>query len=105
MKEEEKKPEGGAAAGEPGADQKSDKSPEELMGQVANEDTSLDPSQKKSTVDAMADDSNAEKDPNAAPKKPQQKGFKKILAKFNIYLLLFIFILVMAGAAFAVFYF
>lgn len=106
MKEEDKKPEeGAAAAGDAAANQKSDKSPEELMGQVAQADESLESGPKKSTVDAMADES---VDPNAlnpAPKKPEAKGFKKLLGKFNIYLLLFILILVIAGAAFGVTYF
>jgi hypothetical protein len=106
MKEEDKKPdEQGAAPDGAAENQKSDKSPEELMGQVANADDSLESGPKKSSVDAMADDSTAEVDPNAAPKKPQAKGIKKILGKLNIYLLLFILILVVAGAAFAVTYF
>lgn len=103
MKEEDQKPDAAGAAGEPAADQKSDKSPEELMGQVANEDTSLDPSAKKSIVDAMADESN--QDPQERPKKPEAKGLKKILGKLNVYLLLFIFVMVLAGASFGIFYF
>ncbi len=86
-----------------GANQKSDKSPEELMGQVANEDTSLDAGSKKSAVDAMADESNEEKKP--AAKKPQEKGIKRILSKVNVYLLLFILVIVIAAAAYAVMYF
>lgn len=85
--------------------QKSDKSPEELMGQVANEDTSLDGGPKMSSIDAMAEESNQERDPNATPAKPQAKGIKKILGKVNIYLVLFILVVVIAAAAYTVMYF
>lgn len=109
MEEKDKSTE--AAAGAPensanpeaAASQKSDKSPEELMGQVANEDTSLDSGAKKSAVDSMADESNEEKKPNAG--KPPEKGIKNILGKVNIYLLLFILVVVIAAAAYAVMYF
>lgn len=92
-----------SAAPETAANQKSDKSPEELMGQLSNEDTSLDSGPKVSAVDAMADESNQEKQP--AAQKPQQKGIKRLLSKVNIYLLLFILVVVIAGAAYTVMYF
>ncbi len=97
----------GNEAKDSSASQKSDKSAEELMGQVANEDTSLDGGggPKQSAVDAMADSSNKEDDPSAAPKKPEAKGIKKLLSKVNIYLLLFVLVVVIAAAAYAVMYF
>jgi len=85
--------------------QKSSKSPEELMGQVANGDDSLDPSSKQSTVDIMADQSNQDIDPTKTVPQPQAKGIKKIFGKVNIYLVLFIFIVVVAGAAYTVMFF
>lgn len=94
-------PEASAAA--PADTQKSDKSPEELMGQVSQADESLESGAKKSAVDSMADESNEEKD--TAPKKPPAKGLKKLLGKFNIYLLLFILVVVVAVAAYLVLYF
>lgn len=103
MKEEDKTTEKSANAPEVNpADQKSDKSPEEPMGQVANADESLEAGPKKSSVDAMADESNTDIQIAARPK---QKGFKALLARINIYLLLFIFIVVLAGVSFAVTYF
>lgn len=97
MPEENKTPEAN--------NQKSDKSPEELMGQVSNADESLDPANKQSTVDSMADESNQEVDPSKAVAQPQAKGFKKLLSKVNIYLVLFIFVVVVAGAAYVVMFF
>src|SRR5690606_4259777 len=40
-----------------------------------------------------------------ATAKPKVKGFKKLLGKVNIYLLLFILVVVIAGAAYMVMYF
>lgn len=85
-----------------GDNQKSDKSPEELLGQVANEDTSLDQPSKKSLVDAMADESNQERKPVT---KPEAKGIRKLLGRVNVYLLLFILVIVIAAAAYMVMYF
>lgn len=85
--------------------QKSDKSPEELMGQVANGDDSLDPTNKQSTIDAMADQSNQDTDPNAQVTRPKPKGLKGLFSKVNIYLVIFIFLVVVAGAAYVVMYF
>lgn len=87
------------------AGQEADKSPEELMNSLNNADGSLDTGPKKSAVDAMADESNQEQDKNAKPAKPDQKGIKKILGKVNIYLLLFILIVVIAAASYTVMYF
>ncbi len=84
--------------------QKSDKSPEELMGQLSQADGTLESGPKKSAVDSMADESNQDKDPAAAPK-PKPKGFKALLGKVNIYLLLFILVVVIAVAAYVVLYF
>lgn len=84
--------------------QKSDKSPEELMGQVSQADESLESGPKKSAVDAMADASNEDKDP-ATVAKPKPKGLKALLGKVNIYLLLFILVVVIAVAAYIVLYF
>ncbi len=104
MKEEDKTSEqpDGSPEVNPAA-QKSDKSPEELMGQVASADDSLEAGHKKSSVDEMADDSTGDTAVTAA--KPKPKGLKAILGKFNIYLMLFILILVIGGAAFVVTYF
>ena len=52
MKEEDKRTENTAAPNP--ADQKSDKSPEELMGQVNNADESLESGPQVSSVDALA---------------------------------------------------
>lgn len=102
MNEEDKKPEGAPDSGDSAENQKSDKSPEELMGQVANGDESLEAGAKKSAVDAMADESTSDRE--AAPARPKLKGFKGILSRVNIYLLLFIFIMVLAAASFGVTY-
>lgn len=91
-----------SAAPEPALNQKSDKSPEELMGQMANADDSLNPEAKKSAVDAMADESNQERKPVV---KLQEKGIKKLLGKVNIYMLLFILVIIIAASAYAVMYF
>lgn len=82
---------------------KSDKSPEELMSQVSEPDGDLDPSKKVSAVDAMAEESNAEGED--AKSKPKEKGLKALLSKVNIYLILFIFVIVLACAVYAVLYF
>jgi predicted acyltransferase (DUF342 family) len=107
MKEEDKKDKAAdkqdTGGVEPTASQKSDKSPEELMSQVANADESLESGPKTSSIDAAADESNA--DAPAIPQRPQPKGIKKILSKINIYFLLFLFVVVLAGASFVVFYF
>lgn len=95
-------PDSGAGP-EAAANQKSDQSPEELMGQVADGGESLDSGPKKSAVDTMADESNEDKPP--AAKKPEAKGIKKILGKLNIYLLLFILVVVIAAAVYIVLYF
>ena len=101
MNEEDKKsPDAGSAI----ADQKSDKTPEELMNQVSNSDGSLEPDAKKSSVDSMADESNADIAVNR-PKTPKAKGIKGLLQRVNIYLLLFVFIMVIAGASMASMYF
>jgi len=103
MKEEDKTTENSAATPEVNqADQKSDKSPEELMGQVSGADGSLEAGPKVSSVDAMANESEA--DGEARPTKPKQKGIKALLGKFNIYLMLFILIIVIAVVAFGVTY-
>lgn len=99
MEDKDKSPEPAAA------DQKSDKSPEELMGKLSESDGSLEPEAKKSSVDAMADESTTEADPDSKPKKPQVKGIKGLVQRVNIYLLLFILLLVVAGASTAIFYF
>lgn len=109
MDEKDKAPEQTAGtpeanAADQAANQKSDKSPEELMGQVSQADGSLESGAGKSSVDAMADESNQEADP-AATTKPKAKGFKAILGKVNIYLLLFILVVVIAVAAYIVLYF
>ncbi len=75
------------------------------MGQVSQADGSLESGHKQSAVDAMADASTTETDPAAVPKKPEAKGFKKIIGKVNVYLLLFILLLVVAGAVFLVMYY
>ncbi|MCA9347809.1 hypothetical protein KC867_00190 [Candidatus Saccharibacteria bacterium] len=85
--------------------QKSDKSPEELMSQVSNADESLDPSSKQSPVDSMADDSNKDIDPTTNVTQPKAKGIKGLLSKINIYLVLFILVVVIAAAAYVVMYF
>lgn len=87
------------------ANQKSDKSPEELMSQVSSGDDSLDPSKKQSLVDSMAEQSNQEIDPASLNKSPEKKGFKKLLSKVNIYLVLFILVVVIAVATYIVMYF
>jgi cytoskeletal protein CcmA (bactofilin family) len=87
--------------------QKSDKSPEELMAQVNQTTDSLEGGPKTSAVDAMADESNADPSQKASTitKKPEPKGFKKLLGKFNIYFVGFLFLLVLAGTSFGVFYY
>jgi hypothetical protein len=109
MEEKDKTPESSGApegnAPVDSASQKSDKSPEDLMAQVNAPADSLEGGPKTSSVDAMADDSTTDAAAKAAPKKPQTKGIRNILSKVNIYLVLFILLLVLAGASFAVFYF
>lgn len=83
---------------------KSDKSPEELMSQVNEPDGDLDASKKVSAVDAMADESNEDK-PEQEAKKPKAKGIKALLGKVNVYLLLFILVVVIAVAVYFVLYF
>lgn len=73
------------------------------MAQVSEPDGDLDPSKKVSAVDAMADESNQDKP--AATEKPKPKGFKALLGKLNVYLLLFILLVVIAGAITAIMYF
>src|SRR5690606_4166993 len=91
---------------EPKGDQKSDKSPQELMAQMNESEGTLDGGKKANAVDAMADESTTPKDPNAKPAgPPKPKGIKGLIGRVNIYLLMFILVLVAAGAAFAVFYF
>jgi hypothetical protein len=105
MEEKDKATTPGAAEGN-AADQKSDKSPEELMGQVSQADGSLEgEGSKVSAVDAMADESNQNQKPEETSK-PVVKatGLKRLKSLFNIYLLLFILMLVAAGAVFAVTY-
>lgn len=107
MEDKDKTTEAPAGAPEgsqdPAANQKSDKSAEELMGQVAHADDSLESGPKKSAVDAMADESNADKEAVAA--KPKPKGFKALLGKVNIYLLLFILVVIVAAAVYVVLFF
>jgi hypothetical protein len=100
MKEEDKTTENMAAPNP--ADQKSDESPEELMGQVSSADESLDSGPRVSSVDAMANESTSESE--ARPTKVKPKGIKGLLARINIYFLLFILVLVVAAAAFGVTY-
>lgn len=104
MEDKDKTP---ASSGAPqevgGSNQKSDKSPEELMAQVNQTTDSLEGGPKTSPVDAMANESNGNR-PDIAPPKPKVKGAKKFFARFNIYLLLFVFLLVIAGASVGVFY-
>lgn len=81
----------------------SSKSPEELISQINESTDTLEVGPKVSSVDSMANDS--VQDRPQAPQIAQEKGFKKILAKLNIYVVLFIFIIVLAGASSVVFYF
>lgn len=89
------------------ANQKSDKSPEELMQQLSQDSGSLEPGSKKSSVDAMADESTgtATNPDSPAAVVPKAKGSKRFRSAFNVYLLLFFLILVAGGAIFAVTYF
>jgi cytoskeletal protein CcmA (bactofilin family) len=103
MAEDPKTPENGAAPEGAAAAQKSDKSATELMGQI-NESSDQLSGPPKSSIDAMADQSNAEAANGPVAKKPEAKGFKKLLGKFNIYLLLFILIIVVVGAVFGITY-
>jgi cytoskeletal protein CcmA (bactofilin family) len=113
MEDKDKNPE---SAGVPEANesvtvtnaQKSDRPPEELMAQVNASTDSLEGGPKTSSVDAMADETTAEPksgDPSTRPKKLEAGGIKGFLAKFNIYFVLFLFLLVITGASFVVFYF
>lgn len=95
MDEQDKTPETSGGA-------QPDTSPEELMAKVNAEGGSLE---KKSAVDAMADESTTDSKASAVRKLPEQKGIKKLLSRINIYLVLFIFLVVLAGASFAVTYF
>lgn len=82
---------------------KSDKSPEELMSQVGTPSGNLEPAAPRSSVDAMADESNQDAPPPA--QKPPAKGIKGLLGKVNVYFLLFLLVVVIAAAAYAVMYF
>lgn len=82
---------------------KSDKSPEELMSQVSEPDGDLEPSKKVSAVDAMADESNQDKPAAAVPAKA--KGIKGLISRVNIYLLLFILVVIISVAVYLVLYF
>lgn len=55
----------------------------------------------ESVIDATGDKSEG----SAAGAKPPKKGFKQKISKFNLYLLLFVFILVIAGAIIGIAYF
>ncbi len=73
------------------------------MSQVNEPDGDLDPTKKVSSVDAMADESNQDKPQGET--KPKAKGIKGLLGRVNIYILLFILVIVIAAAAYAVLYF
>ncbi|MDQ3123550.1 MAG: hypothetical protein M3Q14_02620 [bacterium] len=96
----------GAADADAVADQKSDKSPEELMGQVSQADGSLEGDTKISAVDAMADESNQDLKADDAIAKPTAKasGLNRLKSLFNVYLLLFLLMIVAGGAVFGVTY-
>lgn len=80
--------------------QKSDKSPQELMQQVTQADDSLNAGAKKSAVDELASVSTAS--PAAdAPKKSGPSLFKKIIGAFNIYLIIYIVLVVISVGVFA----
>ncbi len=110
---EDKDKTSGPAPSQPGSDgnialnenQKSDKSPEELMAQVNEEAGSLETGAKKSTVDAMADESTTEAVPAAeGALPPKTKGKKRFVSAFNMYLLLFLLLLIAGGAVFVITY-
>ncbi|MBA2279193.1 hypothetical protein H0V99_02005 [Candidatus Saccharibacteria bacterium] len=89
----------------PSVNQKSDKTPEELMAQVNQESESLEPSQKKSSVDAMADESTGEASAPKAVSRPRATGAKRFVGAFNVYLLLFLLLIIASGAVFVVTYY
>lgn len=82
---------------------KSEKPPEELMAQMEQPSGDLDTPKHQSAVDSMADESTQDKPP--VTEKPKAKGIKALLGRVNIYLLLFILLCVLAGAAYTVMYF
>ncbi|MDQ3065357.1 MAG: hypothetical protein M3Q36_03760 [bacterium] len=88
------------------ADQKSDKTPEELMSQVSQADGSLEgEGSQVSAVDAMADESNqGNKDDVVSKPITKASGMMRLKSMFNIYILLFILMLAGGAAVFGVTY-
>lgn len=104
MKEEDKTTDSSAASPQGNsADQKSDKTPEELMGQVSNADESLEAGPKLSSVDEAANEST--QDIAQAPIRLKPKGIKGLIGRINIYFLLFVLVLVISAATFVTTYF
>ena len=94
-------PNNGAAAAE------GDQSPEQLIAKVndaSGEADALEPTIKKTAMDQMADDSNAVADPNAPKAVTGDVGKGAFWGKFNVYLLAFVLVIVIAGGTMAVMY-
>lgn len=77
------------------------KPPEESLD---NED-SLENTGSSNVTDATSDAAGADGTKSTPPPEPPKLGFKQKLRKFNLYLLLFIFVLMVAGVIIAIAYF